>query len=452
MKIKQQESGFLLIAVLVIVMLASMVALSLLFRLRAEQAAFSAATGGEQATLAAMSGINQAMHLARSEGDDPTLWQHNPGALFHQFVTDDGSDRWFFTVYTSPKPGEKELRFGLTDESAKLNLNKVAAAMLFRAFDWPPALVQQITGEQTEATNTFATEATLPEVTVRPQFTTLDDLLLINGIAPGMIYGEDLNRNFALEPNEDDGETQFPPDDGDGQLFLGLQEFLTAYSYEFDISDEKLPKIQLNSTSTNWNVSDLPDQAITYIAAAKAAQKRFKSPADLLLAKDKFKNEADQEVEIESGITAAELPLVMDRFTATFEAKLIGLVNINNAPVTVLKGLPGVDEAKAEEIVAGRDSLRVEQRRSVAWLFQEGILSAEQFKEVAPLITTRSLQFHFHVVGYGLPSGRYRVYEVVIDIADKQPQIAYLRDLTKLGMPFALPEESSETTPGQPRS
>lgn len=445
---RRNERGFLLIAVLVIVMLGSMVALSLLFRLRAEQAGAGAALGGEQAAHAAMSGINQAMHLARAGITDPTLWQNNPGALWHQFVTDDGSDRWYFTVFAAPVGGEKESRYGLTDESGKLNLNTVSAAMLFRAFDWPASLVEQITGEQTQATNTLGAEATLPEVIVRPHFTTLDDLLLINGIAPGMIYGEDANRNFALEPNEDDGEALFPPDDSDGQLFVGLQEFLTAWTYEFDISLENLPRVQLNSTSTNWSVPGLSDKTIAFLTAAKAAQTRFKSPADLLMAKAKFKNEQGQEVELESGVGAAELPLVMDRFTARFEAKLTGLININAAPVTVLKALPGVDEAKAEAMVAAREGLRVEQRANLAWLFQEEILTAEEFKVVAPFLTTRSQQFKFQVAGYGLPSGRHRVFEVVIDIADRQPQVVYLRDLSRYGLPFALPAGEAQPTPG----
>ena len=40
-----RQRGFILIAVLVVVVLASMVALSLLFRMRAEQAAFAASVG-----------------------------------------------------------------------------------------------------------------------------------------------------------------------------------------------------------------------------------------------------------------------------------------------------------------------------------------------------------------------------------------------------------------------
>jgi hypothetical protein len=64
------------------------------------------------------------------------------------------------------------------------------------------------------------------------------------------------------------------------------------------------------------------------------------------------------------------------------------------------------------------------------------------------LITTRSYQFRFNVAGYGLPSGRYRIFEVVIDTADKQPQILYLRDITRFGLPFGLPtgDETSNVT------
>src|SRR5205085_8598941 len=159
-------------------------------------------------------------------------------------------------------------------------------------------------------------------------FATLDDLLLIPGVTPGMIYGEDANHNFHLDPNEDDGDAQFPPDDGDGQLFLGLQDSITVYSYEFDLNSDREPRIQLNSTQTNWTVKGLPDNSIAYMKAEQAAQRLFKSPADLLEAKDKFKDEQGKEVEMESGITAEELPVVMDLFTTIFEPRLAGLINI----------------------------------------------------------------------------------------------------------------------------
>jgi DNA uptake protein ComE-like DNA-binding protein len=445
MKVRQKQRGFLLIAVLVIIMLASMVALSLIFRVRAEQASFGASVGGEQAWYAAMSGIQQAIHLAAAGGQDSSVWQNNPGALYNQFVQDDGSDRWYFTVYSTPADGETQARYGLSDEAAKVNLNKATAPMLFRAFELPSDIVHRLTGEATEPTNSMVVETNAFELVSHPQFATLDDLLLIPGVTPGMIYGEDANHNFHLDPNEDDGDAQFPPDDGDGQLFLGLQDSITVYSYEFDLNSDREPRIQLNSTQTNWTVKGLPDNSIAYMKAEQAAQRLFKSPADLLEAKDQFKDDQGKEVEMESGITAEELPAVMDLFTTIFEPRLAGLININSASIQVLKALPGVDQSKAEAIVEARDNMRAELRVSPAWLYSEKVLTADEFKAVAPFITTHSYQYRFHVIGYGMPSGRYRVFEVVIDAADKQPQITYLRDITKLGLPFPLPANNEQT-------
>ena len=129
----RHERGFLLIAVLVITVLASMVALSLLFRMRAEQAAFAASAGSEQAWFVAISGVHQAMQLAKARAEDPATWQNNPAAFKHYQVLDDGSDRWYFTVFTPAPPEEETIRYGITDETRKLNLNKATAEMLGKA-------------------------------------------------------------------------------------------------------------------------------------------------------------------------------------------------------------------------------------------------------------------------------------------------------------------------------
>ena len=50
----------------------------------------------------------------------------------------------------------------------------------------------------------------------------------------------------------------------------------------------------------------------------------------------------------------------------------------------------------------------------------------------------RGYQFRFQVVGYAVPSGRYRVLDVLLDSAGGEPVISYLRDITRLGLPFSL--------------
>ena len=434
------KRGFLLIAVLVIVVLASMVALSLLFRMRAEQAAFAASVGSEQAWYAAMSGIQQAMDLARRRGPDLNIWQNNPAALRHQQVLDDGSDKWYFSVFTAAPPEEEGVRFGMVDENRKLNLNKATAEMLSACTFLSPQQIEAITGSSLTNTQSMADPLSIEVILgpVRPHFSTMDELLKLAGFTPGVIYGEDANHNYHLDPNEDDGVLLFPPDDSDGQLFLGLQEMATVFAYEFDIATDGSPRFQLNSTNRTVPEFIIPEQAAAYIQAAWSNKVIFKTPADLLEAR--LTNTVDgKPVEISSGVGAKELPVILDQLTTTFEARLVGLININTATAKVLQTIPGINEAKAEIIFQAREALSEELKKSPAWLYSEGILNAEEFRRAAPHVTIRSQQFRFNVLGYALPSGRYRVYEVVIDTADKAPQILYLRDITRFGLPFALP-------------
>jgi hypothetical protein len=434
-KARKQERGFLLIAVLVIVMLASMVALSLLFRMRAEQAGFSAASGSEQGWLAAMSGIEQAMHLARAT--DPAEWQNNPSAFRHQYVLDDGSDKWYFTVFSPAPPEEDDLRYGLVDENRKLNLNKATAEALQKCTFLSPAQVEAITGGPTNTADLTLGESLL-QSSARLHFSTLDELLKLPGFSPGVIYGEDANRNLRLDPNEDDGEILFPPDDSDGQLFLGLQEVATVYSYEYDIASDGSPRFQLNSSVRKVPEFIIPEKTAAYIEAAWSNNVVFKHPSELLEATNKLGG-----VEMDSGVGAKELPTILDQLTTTFAARLVGLINVNTASAKVLHGVPGIGEAKADSIVQHRESLPPEQKGSIAWLYADGVLTAEEFRLAAPHLTTNSRQFRFNVLGYSLPSGRFRAFEVVIDTADKAPQIIYLRDITRLGLPFALPTDDN---------
>jgi hypothetical protein len=107
--------------------------------------------------------------------------------------------------------------------------------------------------------------------------------------------------------------------------------------------------------------------------------------------------------------------------------------------------VPGIDESLAEAILSTRRSISPEHRTTIAWLFQEGLVDAPLFKQLAPYLTARALQFSCHVVGYGLPSGRYRVLDVLIDLSGGKPRIAYLRDITRLGLPFRLePQEAPD--------
>jgi DNA uptake protein ComE-like DNA-binding protein len=454
------------VAVVIVIMLASMVVVTLLFRLRAEETATAAGSGSEQAWAVAMSGVQEAMRVASQSIPGSLDWQDNAGAFRERLVFDDGVDRWFFTVYTQGEADSGEMRFGLTDEASKLNINQATEEMLEKLPKMTPYLAQGLldfldsddTPRPEGAEQEYYDNLPIPYAVFNGPLATIDELLLVRGFTPALLYGEDANWNFRLDPNEDDGDAQFPPDNKDGKLDCGLRQYVTVSSYDLNVDNAGAPRIDLNDSQGNLETKDtsggeeLPPSLVSYIQALRRNKVVVDQPADLLEAKGKFKDEAGLEVDMESGVGKTELPLLLDRFTTHSEPHLAGLINVNTAASIVLQTIPGVDEALADSIVSARKNLRPEQRLTPAWLYQEGVLDAGQFKKLAPYLTARAYQYRFQVVAYGVPSGRYRVLEAVIDLAPAKPSVAYLRDITRLGLPFKIDLNDQDESGGAPRS
>jgi len=141
--------------------------------------------------------------------------------------------------------------------------------------------------------------------------------------------------------------------------------------------------------------------------------------------------------------------VVMDRLTTkkpTGTRRLVeGLVNVNTAPAEVLAVLPGLDASLAQQIVDLRKELPPETESTIAWLYTQNLLDAEAFKKAAPFLTARSYQYSVRCIGFGVPCGRYRVLEAVLDLSGGTPRVAYLRDITRLGLPFALDTDLVES-------
>lgn len=478
--------GFALLAVLVFVLLLSMVTMSLLFRSRSDETAASASAGGEQAFSVAMSGVQEALRVAASARDVGD-WLENPAAFRERLVYEDGSDLWRFTVFS---PGDSEalteVRYGLSDESGRVNLNHPGGVDLAKIPRMTAAMLrslQQAVGFSTNATSAPAggtpapkdadlpgdeTEALLAELEAlvepaasapddgtpfltadsRPRgpLASLDELLRVPGFTWPLLFGEDANRNGRLDPNEDDGDEVFPPDNRDGRLDHGMAQYFTVAAYDPERTAAGKLKVDLNNPVEVLpaGVSELPPAFTNYVAAIRAAKLKLGHPAEVLEATAKVKNEQGQEVEVASGITKEELPKVLDLFATDWTGHREGLINVNTASAIVLATLPGIELALAETIVSARAGLRPEQRATPAWLLTDGGVDVATFKRIAPFLTAQSYQFSFHVIGYGLPSGRYRVLEVSIDVADAEPRITSLRDITRLGLPFKLTTETLE--------
>jgi len=441
------REGFVLVAVLVVVLLTSMVALSLLFRLRAEAVATAVTAGTEQAWSAAMSGVEEAMRQVASASSGVTDWQDNPRLFKDQFVYDDGSDRWYFTV-CSPSVDDalRELRYGLVDEASKLNVNAAHTTNLLHLPRMTQALVAALrdfidlddTPRPDGAEQEYYDTLPHPYSVRNGRLDSIDELLLVRGFTPALLYGEDANMNWRLDPNEQDGDERFPPDNNDSRLDLGLRPFLTTVSYDPNQDNDGVPRTNLNDPKKAFPGGSWPAALTNYVAALHTHHLRLEHAADLLDAKMKVKDASGRVVEISSGVGKEELSRVLDLFTGSSAAGFEGLINVNTASIAALQTVPGIDEALAEAILSTRRSISPEHRTTIAWIYQEGLVDAALFKQIAPFLTARAVQFSCHVVGYGVPSGRYRVLDVLIDLAGGKPRLAYLRDLTRLGLPFPL--------------
>ena len=443
--------GFVLVGVLIVVMLLSMIALSLMFRMRSEETAGATGSASEQGWATAMSGVREAMRQASAFQPGDTTWMDAPERFKDRVLYDDGGEEWRWTLYSANPEGG--IRFGLTDEGSKLNLNAATTSMVSRLPGMKTSLTDALLdfvdaddvprpeGAEQEYYNALPQ----PYRIANGPLSTVEQLLLVRGFTPAVVLGEDANRNFSLDPNEDDGDEREPPDDADGRLQPGLLPLLTVYSREPNTDRTGRRRFNLNTPGAALtDTNDLPPAFVAFVSELGASKSVVLDPAELLEATVTLKGPDGQDRAVPTGIGKESLALVLDRFTGSAEAELVGRINVNTAPASVLQLVPGIDNALAENILSARRNLPAERRSSVAWIHIENLVEADRFREIAPFLTTRSLQYRFNVVGYGARSGKFRVLEAVIDVASPPARLVYLRDLTRLGLPFPIELEAED--------
>jgi len=443
--------GIVLVAVLVLTSLAGMIAAGLLFRVRAEVKASTVRSSGLQAYAAACSGLNEVIGLLGRYRDDPRVWYDNERLLKNRFVTDDGVNRWYYTVWAHDPSEPDAVRYGPIDESGKINVNFATAEMLESLPNMTPQLVDCLLDyrDGDDQPRPYGAEqdyyANLPQpyLIANGPLATIDELLLIKGFNAGVLYGEDANLSGLLEPNENDAAESFPPDNADGVLDLGLREYLTVFTPgpledgRIDINGDEEQLAELSK-------ADLPRSAVRFIRLYRAEGNVFSSVAELIGMEYELKNDHDEPFAapagavIRSGLTQQDLPQLFETLVALPHGTDRGrvLVNVNTAPPAVLAALPGIDEPTARQIVEIRTGLTAEQMSSPAWLVDMDVLDPQSFKTVAPYLTCRSEYFTVRCAGFAWPGGRTCVLESVVRVGRDGGQVIYQRDMTRLGLPF----------------
>src|SRR5262249_55773334 len=79
----------------------------------------------------------------------------------------------------------------------------------------------------------------------------IDELLLVRGVTPALLYGADLNRNFAIDGNEQNLAQIDNADNSNGDLNRGWAAYLTVDSAEANVRSDGTPKIDVNMDDLN---------------------------------------------------------------------------------------------------------------------------------------------------------------------------------------------------------
>src|SRR3989304_5839957 len=274
------------------------------FRIHADMSATRVIGDRLQTRLAAEAGVEAVKLLLRTERLDRTQWYNTPDAFHRILVWAHGADRSaagtneefkdtkafrFSIVADDPSDDERYIRFGITDEASKLNLNAATEDQLLRLIESvvvgtqegesevdPRAIVDAIidwrdgdstpTGEAGDTEEGYYRSLDKPYRVKNGPFSTVEELLMVKGITGGVLFGGDFARNGLLTPNEDDGDKSFPPDNQDGVLNRGLFPYLTVMSYDNNTSNDNRPRVFMFSdeaTLTKELEQVFPDDSAT---------------------------------------------------------------------------------------------------------------------------------------------------------------------------------------------
>lgn len=181
----------------------------------------------------------------------------------------------------------------------------------------------------------------------------------------------------------------------------------------------------------------------------------------VLGAREKVQDESELVTRmLEGGAGPALVAEVLDTISFGDDAFRMGRVDLGRATADVLGAIPGIDAEAASRLIEERSRLDAETLRRVTWPLERGVLEAEEFAKAAKWLTTRSLVWRVRIEARLEPmerradegeaegegaSGPVAVMEAVIDVSAPRARVAYLRDVTLMGVAREVETRTAES-------
>ncbi|MCH8235789.1 MAG: general secretion pathway protein GspK [Chloroflexi bacterium] len=525
--------GLGLIVKLVVVAVLSLVAMTFAELMRSEYQATRLHGRQVQARVATDSGIDMLLaFLAQEEEliteaggiyDNPAAFQRGRVYSENWIDVEDGRQRCNFSIL-APLVVDGRIdgvRFGLEDESARVNLNTLLVADAGaedggrRVLLALPGMTEEIADaildwiDPDDEPREFGAEVDYysglnpPYAPKNGPLETIEELLLVRGVSPELLLGADWNYNHTLELKEQEfSATVGGVDNSDGALNHGWAAYLTLYSTERNLRPDGTAKIDVNSEDLEQLYADLEEalggEMATFIIAYRQSgpyeitaergerignrKLDLKRPGPVPLqtvldligpnVRASFPGADGQQQRVvlqtpfpdspiamrfylpllmdhlavnpmsaRDGRHRFYLPLLMDHLAVNPMPTIPGRININQAPRTVLLGIPGLEPETVDEIISVRFAEVTDEqpeRRHETWLLSEGIVDLEQMKEMMPFVTGGGRVYRAQIVGYFDEGGPSFRIETVIDATSGDPRVVFWRDISHLGRGYPL--------------
>ncbi|MFK8111453.1 MAG: general secretion pathway protein GspK [Rubripirellula sp.] len=535
---KRQTSsrgGFFLVLVLIVIVVATMAAYSFTELMLAYDDSAHLSGDLVQARVNVESG-SEVIRLILAEPPETRVdfgGVYNNPQMFQAVNVSPGDDGVTYSNFTVIAPALDDtgmlggIRFGLQNESARLNINTLtvleenspalmaAVALAGEASDeldteniavsllmGLPGMTEDIADaildwiDEDEDARPYGAESdyytTLPTPysAANGPLQSVEELLLVRGVTPTLLFGADINRNGVLDADE---QQRFGVS-VDTSGALGWAAFLTVHGAEANKRRDGTPRVNVNQDDLELLYEELVDALgdenfASFVVAYRIAGQ---PPADItaavaggtgaevtvageargtqdwsvdalsqfdltggggttlrqvldLIGTTVVAGNGDNERTYRSPFAsdpismALYLPALMDTLTTQDVALMPGRINLNECPAELLYGIPLLSEEAIEGILESREVESDDTNRQFeTWPMTEGILTLTEMRTLMPLLTGGGDVYRAQIIGYFENTGISHRAEIIVDATTVNPTIVSWRDLSHLGRGFDL--------------
>ena len=328
---------------------------------------------------------------------------------------------------------------GISDEESRLNVNVATAEELTKLNGLTTDIAAAILAWRGEpGSNSMGANADYyaslqpPYQPRNGPFQTVRELLMVRGVSPDLLFGNDPRQNGFLPAADNDEENPAGADNLPADADGGWASTLTVDSSDANVNAAGADRVNIQTADeTSLSAVNGITPEIARAIVQFRNQNQFQSIADLLdvTPPQNQNSRAGTSGAVSSGqpdplagtgsgsrvIDETLLMEIADDLTVTSDRNQAGLINPNTASLETLLCLPGMDRELAQAIISFARSQG--SFSNIAWLLKVPGMDRQLFKQIAPFVTTRSETFRILSEGRIKSTGTSQRIQVTVRVS-----------------------------------